>query len=76
MSEILCVLSLKMRVPFGNYKGNLVEDVLHDDPGWLIWVHNKVDGWIIEPSLLQRAEDALRRDSIDSSFTDWEDVPF
>jgi hypothetical protein len=65
-----------MTIPFGTYKGCLVEDILADDPGWLLWAANKLDGWTLEQSLREEAEDgkALEKDVRDR--TDWLDMEY
>ena len=36
-------LDLDDRFAFGRHKGKLVEDVLNDDPAWLLWaIENEV----------------------------------
>ena len=55
--ETKFILSRRMMIPFGTYKGCLVEDVLADDPGWLLWAADNLNGWTLEQSLREEAED-------------------
>lgn len=37
--------------PFGKYKGEIVNEIYDQDPGYLIWFDAKVDGWAFEDAV-------------------------
>lgn len=43
---------LKDALPFGQYKGNTIDDVLSDDPGYLDWCLQNVEGFDLHAEVI------------------------
>jgi broad specificity phosphatase PhoE len=52
-----------MRVTFGKYKGLLVEEILDENAGWLVWAHENVEHFRLDEDIYQEAmaRDVQRR---------------
>jgi hypothetical protein len=48
-------------MPFGKYKGMTIDDILADDAGYLLWLHNNTD-FELSAELLFAAENPDLRD--------------
>ena len=49
-------LSDEDTLPFGKYKSRLIKNIMGEDPGYLLWFHEKVEGYKIEKSVLMECE--------------------
>ena len=45
----------KMVMLFGKYKGETVQDILDNDPQYLVWLHEKSDQFELSWDLLEEA---------------------
>lgn len=36
-------LKLKDKLTFGKYKGKTIQDILYDDPQYLVWLHQNTE---------------------------------
>ena len=60
--------SKNMSLPFGQYKGVLLADVLEVDPGYLLWCMENVKGFDLHNSIYQEAYDAVHRDATEREY--------
>lgn len=51
--------SLRMSIPFGTYKGVLMEDVIHDDPEYILWAMKNIEGFDVHYTVLEAVEARL-----------------
>ncbi len=70
-------------LPFGQYKGLTVNEIIELDPKYLLWCMKNVKDFDLDPITYQRTEEAVMRDAADDSFdpaTNWlsnlDDIPF
>lgn len=70
-------------LPFGQYKGLTVNEIIELDPKYLLWCMKNVKDFDLDPITYQRTEEAVMRDAADDSFDpgtfrplDWEDIPY
>lgn len=64
----LKMYNLKTRLDFGKYKGDTVDDVITNDPQYLEWCLENVDGFCLTKSAKHELELALE------VYDDWADA--
>lgn len=50
------------RMTFGKWKGRTIDEVLFDEPTYLVWMHNTLDNFELSAELLDEAEGVDRTD--------------
>jgi len=55
------IYDLDTPLGFGKYKGRAVEDVLSDDPAYLLWLLENVEQFTVDKALQDDIERAARR---------------
>ncbi len=55
------IYDLDTPLAFGKYKGQPVEDVLNDDPGYLLWLLENVESFTVDKALEDDILRAVRR---------------
>jgi hypothetical protein len=75
--ETKLIISKRMIIPIGTYKGCLVADILADDPGWLLWADQNIEGWTLDQTLREEAEDGKSTEVRDPrDRTNWLDLDY
>ncbi len=61
---------------FGRYKGMRVQDVLEEDPDYILWVGKSIDYFPLETAVLMAAQmdTELREDYLDEYLDDYLDI--
>lgn len=54
-------LNLDAVLRFGKHKGRMVEDVLDEDPAWLLWAAENVSGFELDTAVMDAVMRQLRR---------------
>lgn len=56
-------------MPFGQYKGEVVEDIIHDNVGYLVWCLENVDDFCLDDETMDMITDAyLEKEVHDTDF--------
>ncbi len=64
-----CMMYRKnMALPFGQYKGVFISDILETDPGYLLWCMENVKDFDLELSVY---EEAFKRSAKDLDYRDF-----
>lgn len=45
--------------PFGRWKGHTLQTVLDEDPDYLLWVHERVKTFLIDPVVMEMAYETV-----------------
>lgn len=52
------LLTTENKITFGKYNGYTIEYVLYENPEYLVWAHENVKFFKLEPKILARAEES------------------
>lgn len=55
------ITDVNVRMPFGKYRGETIQDILDCDPNYLVWAHNNTD-FELGHELLELAENQGKPD--------------
>lgn len=66
------MVTYKHILTFGKHKGKTVKEVLFEDPSWLLWADDKVEGFELSDYLRDEAEDLAAEE--DCWYPSWGDI--